>query len=57
MVLFFLRRLIMHVLLKAIASNSSLLYRNHYQLKYSWNFLKKVKWLSDIRQPFFDLLR
>ncbi|GEM_PF-5748208 len=57
MVLFFLRRLIMHVLLKAIASNSSLLYRNYYQLKYSWNFLKKVKWLSDIRQPFFDLLR
>ena len=57
MVLFFLRRLIMHVLLKAIASNSSLLYRNCYQLKYSWNFLKKVKWLSDIRQPFFDLLR
>lgn len=50
-------RLIMHVLLKAIASNSSLLYRNYYQLKYSWNFLKKVKWLSDIRQPFFDLLR
>lgn len=44
-------------LLKAIASNSSLLYRNYYQLKYSWNFLKKVKWLSDIRQPFFDLLR
>ena len=36
---------------------SSLLYRNYYQLKYSWNFLKKVKWLSDIRQPFFDLLR
>lgn len=57
MVLFFLRRLIMHVLLKAIASNFSLLYRNYYQLKYSWNFLKKVKWLSDIRQPFFDLLR
>lgn len=38
-------------------ANSSLLYRNYYQLKYSWNFLKKVKWLSDIRQPFFDLLR
>lgn len=38
-------------------ANSSLLYRNCYQLKYSWNFLKKVKWLSDIRQPFFDLLR
>lgn len=57
MVLFFLHQLIMHVLLKAIASNSSLLYRNYYQLKYSWNFLKKVKWLSDIRQPFFDLLR
>ncbi len=37
--------------------SSSLLYRNYYQLKYSWNFLKKVKWLSDIRQPFFDLLR
>ena len=50
-------RLIMHVLLKAIVSNFSLLYRNYYQLKYSWNFLKKVKWLSDIRQPFFDLLR
>lgn len=39
------------------ADISSLLYRNYYQLKYSWNFLKKVKWLSDIRQPFFDLLR
>lgn len=38
-------------------ANSSLLYRNYYQLKYSWNFLKKVKRLSDIRQPFFDLLR
>ena len=22
-------------------ANSSLLYRNYYQLKYSWNFLKK----------------
>ena len=60
MVLFFLRRLITVVLRKKLmleGANSSLLYRNHYQLKYSWNFLKKVKWLSDIRQPFFDLLR
>lgn len=60
MVLFFLRRLIMAVLLSSKLegyANSSLLYRNYYQLKYSWNFLKKVKWLSDIRQPFFDLLR
>lgn len=60
MVLFFLRRLITVVLRKKLmleGANSSLLYRNYYQLKYSWNFLKKVKWLSDIRQPFFDLLR
>ena len=58
--LLFLLRLIMAVLLSSKLegyANSSLLYRNHYQLKYSWNFLKKVKWLSDIRQPFFDLLR
>ena len=53
-------RPIMVVLLRMLAffaDGSSLLYRNYYQLKYSWNFLKKVKWLSDIRQPFFDLLR
>lgn len=58
--LLFLLRLIMAVLLSSKLegyANSSLLYRNYYQLKYSWNFLKKVKWLSDIRQPFFDLLR
>lgn len=58
--LLFLLRLIMAVLLSSKLegyANSSLLYRNYYQLKYSWNFLKKVKWLSDIRQPLFDLLR
>lgn len=60
MVPFFLLRLIMAARQSSKLEeyvNSSLLYRNYYQLKYSWNFLKKVKWLSDIRQPFFDLLR
>lgn len=60
MVPFFLLRLIMAARQSSKLGeyvNSSLLYRNYYQLKYSWNFLKKVKWLSDIRQPFFDLLR